>query len=170
MVLFHKMMLKMAYEHKSPVVIRYPRGNVPSDFHTTISDIEWGKSVTTRNGGEVSIWATGPEYATALKVSDKLRHSGIKSEVVNTRFLRPFDTKKLLSVAKHKHIVTIEDNLIYGGLGSTVDEILVNIRHRKVLHFGWKDEIIPHGTINGIKEKAGFTPDKIVAVVLPMAV
>ncbi len=154
-------MLQMAYEHNSPVVIRYPRGEVPITRHSNTPKIEWGKAITARNGEDISIWVTGNEYKTALKVSDILKQSAIKAEVVNTRFLRPFDKQKLLSAAKNKHVVTIEDNVIQGGLGSTVDETLINCKHKEVLHFGWKDEIVPHGTTRGIRERAGFIPEKI---------
>jgi 1-deoxy-D-xylulose-5-phosphate synthase len=154
-------MLNMAYKQGSPVIIRYPKGEIPSDQHYKTSNIEWGKATTIKKGKDISIWATGSECLTALKVADILKQSGIESEVVNTMFLCPFDKQKLLSIAKDKYIATIEDNLIHGGLGSTVDEILINSKHQGVLHFGWKDEIVPHGTINGIKEKAELTPDKI---------
>jgi len=154
-------MLNMAYKQGSPVIIRYPKGEIPSDQHYKTSNIEWGKAATIKKGKDISIWATGNECLTALKVADTLKQSGIEAEVVNTIFLCPFDKQKLLSIAKDKYIVTIEDNLIHGGLGSTVDEILINSKHQGVLHFGWKDEIVPHGTINGIKEKAELTPDKI---------
>ena len=154
-------MLNMAYRQNSPVIIRYPRGEVPSARQYKTSSIKWGKAVTVKEGENISIWATGPECITALKVADILKHSKLNAEVVNTLFLRPFDKQKLLSAAKGKHIVTIEDNLICGGLGSTIDELLINSEHKKILHFGWQDEIVPHGTTNGIKERAGFTPEKI---------
>ena len=157
-------MLNIAYEQNSPVIIRYPRGEVPFAKHYKTSNIEWGKAVTIQEAGNnisLSIWATGNECITALKVADTLKQSDIEAEVVNVLFLCPFDKQKLLSAAEDKHIVTIEDNLINGGLGSTVDEILINCKHKEVLHFGWKNKIVPHGTISGIKERAGFTPEKI---------
>ena len=157
-------MLNMAYEQNSPVIIRYPSKEVPLNKHYKTSDIEWGKAVTIQedeNISSISIWATGNECLTALKVADILKQSNLGAEVINTLFLRPFDKQKLLSSARDKHIITIEDNLIHGGLGSTVDETLINCEHKQVLHFGWKDENIPHGTISGIKKRAGFTPEKI---------
>ena len=154
-------MLNMAYARESPVIIRYPRGEIPGTKVYKTSNIAWGKAATIRDGDNISIWATGNECIIALKVADILKESGIDAEVVNTMFLCPFDEQKLLDTAKNKRIITIEDNLIHGGLGSTVDEILINERQKDVLHFGWKDKIVPHGTINGLKEKAGLTPEKI---------
>jgi len=154
-------MLDIAFQHKAPVIIRYPRGSTPSSEQYTTSNIEWGKAQIIKPGKKISIWATGKECITALEVAKILEESKIFPEVVNTMFLKPFDTQMLLTTSKTKSIVTIEDNLINGGLGSCIDEILINQKHKMIMHFGWNDEIVPHGTIAGLKKRAGLTADKI---------
>jgi len=154
-------MLDVAFQHKAPVIIRYPRGSTPSSEQYTTSNIEWGKAQIIKAGKKISIWATGKECITALEVAKILEKSKISAEVVNTMFLKPFDTQMLLTASKTKSIVTIEDNLIKGGLGSCIDEILINQKHKMIMHFGWNDEIVPHGTIAGLKKSAGLTADKI---------
>ena len=159
-------MLNLAYEQQKPVIIRYPRGEVPSRKEYKTSKIEWGKAAILEEGKDVSIWATGRECVLALQVANILKEFEIEAEVVNTLFLLPFDIPKLISSAKNKHIITIEDNLIHGGLGSIVDEILINEQHKQVIHFGWQNEIVPHGTIEGIKERGNLTPEKIADLII----
>jgi deoxyxylulose-5-phosphate synthase len=88
--------------------------------------------------------------------------------VVNTRFMKPFDIGLLLKYAEKMPIVTIEDCQIQGGLGSAVDEVLIKTTHKGVYHYGWGTDVIPHGTISGIRKKAGFTAEDIAADMLQM--
>lgn len=153
-------MLHAAYEQNSPAVIRYPRGEIFK--HNPVAPLQWGKAETILSGNTISIWATGKECFTALEVSNILQSQfKITPEVVNTRFLKPFDKEKLIDSAQKFPIITIEDNQIQGGLGSIIDEILINEKHHGVLHFGWNDSIIPHGTNLGIRAKFDLTPEKI---------
>jgi len=63
-------------------------------------------------------------------------------------------------------LFTIEDCQISAGLGSITDSVLVNTKHNGVKHFGWGDEIIPHGTISGIRKKYNMTSEKIAEEIL----
>ncbi len=159
-------MLNLAYERQEPVIIRYPRGEIPSTKKYKTSNIEWGKAATLKEGNDISIWSTGRECVLALQVADILKESKIEAEVINTSFLLPFDTDKLIYSAKDKHLVTIEDNLIHGGLGSIVDKILINKQHKQIIHFGWKNEIVPHGTVQGIKERGSLSAEKITDTII----
>lgn len=155
-------MLFASYERSAPVIIRYPRGD-GSGFgnKSEVKEIFWGKSEVLQKGSDLAIWALGKECGTAVEVSKILRSSGISTAVVNTRFIRPFDSELLLEQAKTMPVMTIEDSQIQGGLGSTVDEILVNSAHNSVYHYGWGLDIVPYGTITGIRKKAGLTPSAI---------
>lgn len=155
-------MLFSAYKHNGPVIIRYPRAT-GSGRKCKDEKIKWGKAEILEKGEDVAIWGVGKEASTALAVADILDKKGINATVLNARFLAPFDSELLLKQAKKMPVITIEDCQIEGGLGSIVDSILVNVKHKGVTHFGWGNEIIPHGTINGIREKYGMTPDKIAA-------
>ena len=155
------LLLELAYESKSPVVIRYPKASINGSYEFQPEKYSWGKSLRLKEGADVSIWATGAEYQTAFKVAEILEKEKIGTEFINPLFVVPFDTDALKQAASAKLIVTIEDNTIVGGLASIVDETLINSEHKGVLHFGWGNEVIPHGTVNGIKKNSGLTPDKI---------
>lgn len=153
-------MLFSAYEHKSPVVIRYPRASGSGREHKE-EKIKWGSAEILKEGSDIAIWGVGKETSTALEVAEILNKKGIKASVVNTRFLAPFDSDLLASQAKKMPIVSIEDCQISGGLGSIIDSALVNVDHKAVSHFGWGNEIIPHGTISVIRDDYGMTAEKI---------
>jgi len=156
---FHKMIIA-AYTQKNPCVIRYPRGDA-SDFGET-PEISWGKAQILKDGADISIWASGRESLTALKVSEILSEKGIKAKVVNARFLKPFDKELLLSDSQFKLIVTIEDNSSSGGLTSISREILSeNTKKAKIINFYWPDKIIEHGNIEELKSEYKLSAEKI---------
>ncbi|OGV39491.1 MAG: 1-deoxy-D-xylulose-5-phosphate synthase [Lentisphaerae bacterium GWF2_45_14] len=156
------MMLK-SYEKNSPILIRYPKGGSNKHFDKSVqpSDIEWGKANIVKTGADLVIWAAGAEVSTAEKVSELLAANGINAAVVNTLFLKPFDETLLKEHASKMYVFSIEDCQTKGGLGSTIDEILINEKHHGVHHFGWGDEIIPHGPVKEIRKLKNFTPEAI---------
>ena len=91
----------------------------------------------------------------------KITKKQINATVVNTRFIKPFDSELLKKQAEKMPIVTIEDCQMSGGIAAITDSMLVNKKHNGLKHFGWGDEIIPHGTIEGIRKKYNMTPEKI---------
>ena len=153
-------MLFSAYDQNSPVVIRYPKANAIAKQGKE-GKITWGKAKVLKKGEDLAIWAVGKEVETALIVAEILKKSNIKSTVVNTRFIKPFDSELLIQQAKKMPIVTIEDSQIDGGIGGITDSLLVNIDHHGIKHFGWGDKIVPHGTVSGIRKKFEMTPDQI---------
>jgi 1-deoxy-D-xylulose-5-phosphate synthase len=114
-----------------------------------------------KEGKDLMIWAVGRECATALEVAERLEQHGISAGVVDVRFLKPFDTEALLSQAKSTTIATIEDGHIRGGLGGVVDSVLANTPHKGIQHFGWTDDMPPHGTIKMIRESHGMSASAI---------
>ena len=159
-------MLYAAYDYKAPAIIRYPRGSaalkaVSDKNKSDKSKITPGRAEIVRKGTDIAIWSAGRELATAIQVADILKKQKISAAVINSRFLKPFDSGLLIKQAGKMFIVTIEDCRINGGLGSVTDNILVNIQHNGIKHFGWNDEIIPHGTVSGIRRKYGMTPEII---------
>ncbi|HBM15744.1 MAG TPA: 1-deoxy-D-xylulose-5-phosphate synthase [Lentisphaeria bacterium] len=159
--------LDMAYKAASPVVIKYPKASlIKYPFENNPVEYSWGKSITLKEGKDISIWTTGIEFSTALEVSHILSAHNIDAEIVNCIFIKPFDSDKLISTASTKLIVTVEDNSLIGGLASIVDEILINCKNCGTMHFGWPDKIIPHGTVKGIKSREGITPETIAEKIL----
>ena len=160
-------MVFKAYELNSPVVIRYPRGGSGqlsriSEDPVDTKQLVDGKSEVIREGKDGVIWAMGPESYTALKIAEKLSsQSGIELTVVNVRFILPFDVELLRKQAASMPVFTLEDCQITGGLASSVDETLINDKHKGIKHFGWKSEVIPHGTVAHIRESHGMGIDEI---------
>jgi 1-deoxy-D-xylulose-5-phosphate synthase len=157
------LMLKSAYDYNAPVAIRYPRGWSGSTApEKPVKDIVWGKAELVKDGSDVAIWSTGREINTALKVADILSTQfSLKAKVINTRFLAPFDHELLLEFAEKMPIATIEDSVISGGLGTVIDELLINVKHRGIKHFGWGKQFINHGAPAKLREEHNFTPEKI---------
>lgn len=159
-----KAMLIDAYDRKMPVLIRYPRGSSGSFFDAPSNTfpVEWGRAEIVKNGADLALWGMGREVFTALKTAEILEEKhGIKAAVVNMRFLKPFDSGLLMEQADSMPLATIQDCQIKGGLGSSVDECLINRKHKGVMHFGWGDSIIPHGEVDKIRQEFGMTPNQI---------
>ncbi|OGV51573.1 MAG: 1-deoxy-D-xylulose-5-phosphate synthase [Lentisphaerae bacterium GWF2_52_8] len=154
-----RLMLFASYERKSPLVIRYPRGSSGRSFDpSSAMDIPWGKAQLVQDGQALAIFASGREVETALSVASMLKERrGISCAVINVRFLKPFDAGMLLDFAARMPVATIEDCQINGGLGMLVAEALLNAPHHKVMHFGWGDDVIPHGQIEKIRKAFHMT-------------
>jgi len=155
--------LRAALEKNVPVAIRYPRGEAAPITSKGRRKTAWGVAEVLRKGADVALWAMGRECATALEAAGILEKKGVSATVVDARFVKPFDKKLLLEHAAEMPIATIEDCQIEGGLGAVVDSVLSDAKHQGVLHFGWDDSVIPHGTVAGIRKKAGMTPAAIAA-------
>ncbi len=157
-------MIYAAYDLASPVVIRYPRGG-SGKFECLSSSkparITIGKAEVLRAGNDGALWAMGREAYTALAVADILSHQGIELTIVNTRFIRPFDSDLLFEQAVKMPLFSLEDGRITGGLASEIDEQLINLPHRGVKHFGLTNAVIPHGDIELIRANLRLTPRDI---------
>ena len=91
------------------------------------------------SGGDVvDIWALGSMVEKALDAAEMLADHGIDAGVVNMAFVKPLDTDMLIrSAGQHRLIVTLEDNLLLGGVGEEIDSILVN-NDIRVVNIGWR--------------------------------
>lgn len=146
-----KTMLTFAVKQDYPIAIRYPRGGDNCNVKmSSIQNLKRGKWETLFNGGKIAFIATGKMVQNAILVREKLMNMGIESTVINACFIKPID-KALISelVDKKYSLVTIEDNLVHGGLGSLVLEY-VNLLNKatKVINLGFNDEFIPHGSVD----------------------
>jgi 1-deoxy-D-xylulose-5-phosphate synthase len=144
-------MLFTAVEYKGgPIALRYPRGNALGvSLREGFTKLEIGKGETVRKGKDIAILAVGNMVPNSLKASELLAKEGIDAEVVNMRFVKPIDDELVSSVASRMDsILTVEDNVIYGGFGAAVLESLsrqglVNVSVR--LH-GLPDAFVEHGS------------------------
>ena len=107
-----------------PVYVRLGRATVPGVYADGVQ-LEVGRSYVIREGSDVTIAACGSLVDEAQKAADLLAAEGISAEVIDCFSIQPFDEETLLaSAAKTGRVVTVEDHSVYGGLGSTVAEVL----------------------------------------------
>jgi len=157
-------MLYTAVNYEGPAAVRYPRGEgigVPLD--SDFNELEIGKAEVIRDGGSIAILAVGTMVSAACKTAELLLKRGINCTVVNMRFIKPLDKECILQMAdKMEAIVTMEENVLNGGFGSAVVELLADEgRSIPVLRFGIPDEFIEQGTQSELREQCGLTPEQM---------
>ena len=160
-------MMVTGIESGSPAFIRYPRGEgVGVDRKSKPIPLEIGKAEVLRDGKICSIWAIGDFVQTALHIADQFKEKyGIEITVVNARFIKPLDTETLLNHAdSHQSIITLEDNVLIGGFGSSILEVFEkNNITIPVKRFGWPDRFIEHGnSVNELRSKVGLDRASII--------
>lgn len=143
-------MLKTALDFNGPVSVRYPRGSgLGVDISGPMENLPIGKAEVLKEGFDVCFWAIGSMVKPALDAAELLAKEGISAGVVNMRFAKPLDTELLKAHAKrYGKIVTLEEGVLAGGVGSAVLEYLNHdklLDKCKVLTLGIPDEFILHG-------------------------
>ena len=157
-------MLEYAVTLNKPVVIRYPRGGEGKTKFERHEPVEIGKAEIINEGEDITIIAIGKMVDRACEVASVLEESGKSCEVINARFLKPIDKDAILkSISKTKEVITIEDNIIKGGLASAIEDIineegLTGIKFKK---YGYPDEFIAHGSVGEIEKKYGLAAEDI---------
>jgi len=160
-----RQMLKTAIEHPTPSVVRYSRGRgvgIPID--KKIEKIEIGKAEMLRDGTDLAILAIGNMVYPSRLAAENLHALGINSAVVNMRFLKPLDENLIEDLARRcGRIVTVEENVISGGLGSAVLEMLMSkgLSGAVIHSIGLPDRFIEHGSPSLLREKLGLTSEGI---------
>ena len=159
-------MLKTALNFDGPISVRYPRGSgVGVDISEPMHELPIGKAEVLREGEGVCFWAIGSMVQSALDAADKLKERGIKAGVVNMRFAKPLDKELLLKHAeRYGKIVTLEEGVLAGGVGSEVLEVLDDARlldKCQVLRLGIPDEFVMHGDKKLLFRDLGLDTDAI---------
>jgi len=156
-------MLYTALRYQGPAAIRYPRGKaIGVSLTADYQEIPWGKAEVLTEGKDFLILAVGSMVYPSLITRELLLEKGFSSTVVNARFVKPLDEELLMElVSQHKYLVTIEENVIAGGYGSGVLELLSQKRIpiNNFLTLGLPDEFVTHGQQNLIREKVGLTSE-----------
>ena len=159
-------MLEFAVELKKPITIRYPRGGEDSKIKFEIHNkIELGKSEILQEGKDVTIIAIGKMVAKAMNVANGLKEDEIDAEVINARFLKPFDEKTIKqSIEKTKNVITIEDGTEINGLATVIKELIIdnNISDVKIKTYAYPDKYIQHGSVDELEKIYGLDEQKII--------
>lgn len=152
-----------------PFAIRYPRGSGEiSNWRNEMQEIELGKARWLNKGKDIAIISIGPIGKEAEKAINKLKEKDINPSHIDFRFLKPFDKEILKEVLKsHKHIISLEDGTIIGGLGSQIAECITeNAYGNKLTKLGVPDKFISHGTQSELYKECGYDSEAIYKTVL----
>ena len=160
-----EMMLDFATKQKSPISIRYPRGDVIDGDGSSIGSesIVLGKSEVLRVGDKVAILAIGDMVTPSVTAAQILAEENIHAEVVNMRFIKPIDRDKILSVTdKVDRLIIIEDNALSGGFGSAVCEVLSDSNKSiPVERIVIPDEFVTYDKREALLDSLGLSSEKI---------
>lgn len=131
--------------HPGPCYLRLGKGGEPV-AHTTPPDFAIGRALTLRDGSDAALFSTGAILPQVAAAAETLAGEGIGVGVVSMPTLRPLDCAAIERAgAQSRLIVTVEEHLVSGGLGSAVAEVLAEgASSARLLRLGLSD--IPHAT------------------------
>ncbi|WP_285137417.1 1-deoxy-D-xylulose-5-phosphate synthase [Microbacterium sp. lyk4-40-TSB-66] len=146
----------------APTVVRYPKGKVNDDVEA-IERLPDGVDVLRRGAGEdVLLIGIGPMVHLALEVAERLEAQGIGATVIDPRWAIPVQPSIVDLARDHRLVITIEDGIRVGGVGTRVRQVLREAGvDTAVDELGIPDEFIDHATREQIFEDAGLTASKI---------
>ncbi|MCA1772145.1 MAG: 1-deoxy-D-xylulose-5-phosphate synthase, partial [Halomonas sp.] len=156
-------MLSAAYHHPGPAAVRYPRGTGPGvAIPEHLKALPIGQAEVRRkasgNGASIALLAFGSVNTAAAEVAETL-----DATLINMRSIKPLDRDAILHAAdEHELLVTLEENVIAGGAGSAVNELLhaegVQV---EVLNLGLPDAFVEHGTPAELLHDCGLDAEGI---------
>ncbi|MGO2383928.1 MAG: 1-deoxy-D-xylulose-5-phosphate synthase, partial [Halomonas sp.] len=160
-------MLSAAYHHPGPAAVRYPRGTGPGvEIPEHLESLPIGKAEVRRqsqsDGVRIALLAFGSLNTAAAEVAEKLNTTHI-----NMRSIKPLDRDTVLHAAdEHELLITLEENVVAGGAGSAVNELLnaegVQV---EVLNLGLPDAFVEHGTPDELLRDCGLDAEGIEAAI-----
>jgi transketolase len=154
-----------ASEYVGPVYLSFTRDPVPF-LYTDDFPFEIGKAVTIRSGKNVTIIANRDLVVQSLIAAEKLAAEGIDTRVIDCHTLKPLDVESILKAATETGaIVTAENNVFYGGLGSAVAEVLVENHPIPMQRIGIRDTFAESGPYLELIDKYGLTARHIITAV-----
>jgi 1-deoxy-D-xylulose-5-phosphate synthase len=132
-------------------MIRYPRGKgILADWKNEMKEVEIGKGEEMRAGKEIAIVGVGPILYSAQKAIEQIEaeRDDVKIGLYDLRFVKPLDGELLREIGEnYSKIYTIEDGTIIGGVGSAVEEWMMDNGYQpKIVRLGLPDEFVEHGS------------------------
>lgn len=160
-----KLAVWAAAEYDGPVYLSFTRDPVPAIFDLNYP-FEIGKAVTVRDGTDATIIAIRDLVVQSLIAAERLAARGLHVRVIDCHTLKPLDTDAVITAATETGaIVTAENNIFYGGLGSAVAEVLVENHPIPMKRIGVRDTYAESGPYLDLLDKYGLSADHIARAV-----
>lgn len=156
-----RQLLTTAYRFDGPSAVRYPRGTGPGAvIEAGLTDLPIGKGVVRRRGARVAVLAFGSVLTAVLKAAETL-----DATVADMRYVKPIDRELIQTLVQdHEYLVTVEENVVMGGAGSAVAEVLSEQKlDIPLLHIGLPDRFVEHGDPAVLLARCGLDADGILA-------
>ncbi|UYQ93151.1 1-deoxy-D-xylulose-5-phosphate synthase [Chitinophaga horti] len=158
-------------EQKSPVVIRYPRGEgVMSDWRKPFAVMPIGKGRKIRDGRDVAILSFGHPGNFVTEACRELMNDGLEPAHYDIRFVKPLDKELLHEVfSRYDKVITVEDGAIRGGFGSAILEFMAEYNYKAdVKMLGIPDRLVEHGKPAELHRECGYDAAGIAMAVRQM--
>ncbi len=153
-----------------PIAIRYPRGRgTILDWQQPFKAIELGKAVQLKDGGAIAVLSIGTMANNVTEAILDVEKSSVKKIAhYDIRFLKPLDKAMLHQIFNnHSKIITVEDGVKKGGLGSAIVEFASEHNFQnKIKILGIPDEFPEHATVEELQDLVGISAKKIQAEIL----
>lgn len=154
-----------------PFSIRYPKGNgMVTDWQKPFEETEIGKARLISEGRDIAVLSIGHPGNFVVEAAAKVASEGITVTHWDMRFLSPLDAEALHSIfGKFRNIITVEDGVLKGGLGSAVIEFMCdNGYNARIRRLGIPDYFVEHGTQDELIKECGFDAGSIADVIREM--
>jgi 1-deoxy-D-xylulose-5-phosphate synthase len=147
---------------EAPTVIRFPRGNVGNEYEATRRTADGVDVLREAAHKDVLIVTVGPMAALGLDVAERLADQGIGATVIDPRWVVPVPTSVIEMARDHRIVVSIEDGVRVGGIGTRIRQDLRAAGvDTPVTELGLPDEFLPHGSREQILDLVDLTPQAI---------
>ena len=161
-------LVRLGIQHEDgPFSVRWPRAAVPEAVpHVSeIPEVEYGTWEILRRGSDIVFLATGTMVSAASEAAEALASRGIQAEVVNCRFLKPYDRDILKDVAeRHRRVITIEEGAVVNGFGAYMTKELLALASERTIEvrcLGLPDRFIEHGAREVLLRDLGLDAEGI---------
>lgn len=155
--------VEAAYYHEGPIYLRV--GKLPVPIVTKKEEpFKIGKAIKYREGSDITIISTGIMLDESLKAAGELEKQGVSAELLHIHTIKPIDKEAIIaSAAKTKHVITVEEHSIIGGLGSAVAEVLSESQPAKLRRIGTNDRFGVSGKMDELLDLFELRAHRIIS-------
>lgn len=153
-----------------PMAVRYPRMQTAISCPlSSLEELPVGRGELLLHGKDITILTVGPMALPALDAARALSEHGIEAAVVNARYIKPLDSELILELCRASgRVVTVEENVLAGGFGSAVIQLLhsAGLDSTRVRSIGITDQYVEHGPQHILRSKFGLDMPGIIRTVI----